>query len=155
MILCGGVLVYWLIINHDGRVHALEIGSSFFFAILFGWIALSFSIATLGFIVALGELFRGSKAVHATPDLATSKQERTAVLMPVYNESPEAVFAGVKAMVDSLVDTGRADEFDFFILSDSNRYEVWLQEEELWRQNCQTEDGQGKAASCRIFLPTS
>ena len=71
--------------------------------------------------------------------------------MPVYNESPESVFAGVKAMVDSLTATGRADEFDFFILSDSTRYEVWLQEEELWRQNCQTDADKDDAAGCRIF----
>ena len=151
LILLGGVFVYWLIINHDGQVHALELCSTLLFAILFGWIAFSFSIATLGLIVNLADLFRSRPAVEATQDRASSIKQRTAVLMPVYNESPEAVFAGVKSMVDSLTSTGRADDFDFFILSDSTRYDVWLKEEELWRQNCQTEHNAEQATNCRIF----
>ena len=155
LIFIGGALVYWLIINHDGRVHVLEACSTILFAILFAWIALSFSIATLGLFVALAGLYRNRKhtevKVNREPHGADQNQHRTAVLMPVYNESPESVFAGVKAMVESLSETGRADEFDFFILSDSTRYEVWLKEEELWRQNCQTEISETQPASCRIF----
>ena len=151
LIILTGVLVYWLIINHDGRVHVLELCSTILFAILFAWIALSFSIATLGLIVALFDLY-GNRPTPASPEkIQPSNQERTAVLMPVYNESPEAVFAGVKSMVDSLTASGRAEEFDFFILSDSTRYDVWLKEEELWRKNCQTESSQTQATSCRIF----
>ena len=151
LILLAGVLVYWLIINHDGRVHVLELCSTFLFAILFAWIALSFSIATLGLIVSLFDLSRKRTEPTAPLDRAPTSQQRTAVLMPVYNESPEAVFAGVKSMVDSLTASGRADEFDFFILSDSTRYDVWLKEEELWRSNCQSEAHENSEAGCRIF----
>ena len=151
LIFIGGVLIYWLIINRDGHLHPLEVCSTILFAILFAWIALSFSIATLGLFVAIGDLFRKKPPADSIHDYATAAQQRTAVLMPVYNESPESVFAGVKAMVDSLTATGRADEFDFFILSDSTRYEVWLQEEELWRQNCQTDGNNQEATRCRIF----
>ena len=151
LIFLAGVWVYWLIINHDGRIHVLELCSTFLFAILFGWIALSFSIATLGLIVSSAGPVRERTPDEASPDNAAEHKQRTAVLMPVYNETPEAVFAGVKAMVDSLIGTGRADEFDFFILSDSTRYEVWLKEEELWRQNCQAEPNGEHVADCRIF----
>ena len=151
LIFLGGALVYWLIINRDGHLHAIEVCSAILFAILFAWIALSFSIATLGLFVAVADLFRKKKSSQTLHDYATAAQQRTAVLMPVYNESPESVFAGVKAMVDSLTATGRADEFDFFILSDSTRYEVWLKEEELWRQNCQTDVNEKQATRCRIF----
>ena len=151
LIFIGGVFVYWLIINHDGHIHFLELASTFLFAILFGWIALSFSIATLGLIATVADLFRTRSASKSPCGPATSDQQRTAVLMPIYNESPEAVFAGVKAMVESLNATGRADEFDVFILSDSTRYEVWLKEEELWRQTCQIEGDEKQTAHCRIF----
>ena len=151
LIFFGGVLIYWLIINRDGHLHVLEICSTILFAILFAWIALSFSIATLGLFVTIADVFRKTPTRGAAHDYATAAQQRTAVLMPVYNESPEAVFAGVKAMVDSLTATGRADEFDFFILSDSTRYEVWLQEEELWRQNCQTDITDQSSTRCRVF----
>ena len=151
LIFLGGVLIYWLIINRDGHLHALEVCSTILFAILFAWIALSFSIATLGLFVAITDLFRKKPSADSVHDYAIAAQQRTAVLMPVYNESPESVFAGVKAMVDSLTATGRADEFDFFILSDSTRYEVWLKEEELWRKNCQTDGNEQDAKRCRIF----
>ena len=54
-------------------------------------------------------------------------------------------------MVDSLSRTGRSDEFDFFVLSDSTRYDIWLQEEELWRKNCQSAKEQSFVTQCRIF----
>lgn len=152
LIFLGGVLIYWLIINRDGQIQILELCSAFLFAILFAWIALSFSIATLGWVVTLAGLFRRKSAPpNDAHDYAVAAQQRTAVLMPVYNESPESVFAGVKAMVDSLTATGRADEFDFFILSDSTRYQVWLQEEEIWRKNCQTDKDDRPATRCRIY----
>ena len=140
-----------MIINHDGRLHVLELCSAFLFAILFGWIALSFSIATLGLIVAISDQFGNRAADQNTGTSTLADHQRTAVLMPVYNESPEAVFAGVKAMADSLAATGRPAEFDVFILSDSTRYDVWLKEEELWRQNCQTDANDSQANRCRIF----
>jgi len=152
LLLLAGLLVYWLIIKHDGQIDFLEICSGLLFAILFAWIALSFSIASLGFVVSVARLFRRPNPSQETArDYAAANQQRTAVLMPVYNESPESVFSGVKAMVDSLIATGRSDEFDFFILSDSTRYEVWLQEEELWRKNCQIENDQPSLTQCRIF----
>ena len=150
LIFLSGVVVYWLIVSHDDRIHFLELLSTLLFAILFGWIALSFSIATLGFIDSFTKLFRKNVVVEAMKHDAVADQQLTAVLMPVYNESPEAVFAGVKAMVDSLAATGRANEFDFFILSDSTRYDVWLKEEEMWRQYCQT-DAEDEQARSRVF----
>jgi membrane glycosyltransferase len=152
LLFLAGLLIYWLIIRSDGQIDLLEVCSTVLFAILFAWISFSFSIASLGFIVSIAPLFRKPKPARQTRlNYAGAGQQRTAVLMPVYNESPESVFAGVKAMVDGLVGTGRSDEFDFFILSDSTRYEVWLKEEELWRKNCQHENDQGPLTQCRIF----
>lgn len=152
LLFLAGALAYGLIIYHDGQIEILEICSAILFAILFAWISFSFSIASLGFLVSIAQLFRKPKPTEQViHDYAVASQQRTAVLMPVYNESPESVFAGVKAMVDSLTGTGRSDEFDFFILSDSTRYEVWLQEEELWRKNCQSADEQASLTQCRIF----
>ena len=152
LLFLAGALVYWLIISRDGQIVFLEVCSTILFAILFGWISFSFSIASLGFFVSIARVFHKTKSPkQATHHDADGSQQRTAVLMPVYNESPESVFAGVKAMFDSLIETGRSDEFDFFILSDSTRYEVWLREEELWRKNCQSANDQHSANPCRIF----
>lgn len=59
-----------------------------------------------------------------------------AIVLPVYNEEPSRVFAGLRTMFESLRKTGRSDAFDFFILSDSTKPERWIQEEFLWTRLC-------------------
>lgn len=57
---------------------------------------------------------------------------RTAVVVPVYNERPEAVSARISAMVRSLVETGFADPFDVHLLSDTSDPDIAGREEEEW-----------------------
>ncbi|MFH5804521.1 glucans biosynthesis glucosyltransferase MdoH [Alienimonas sp. DA493] len=106
------------------------------FAVLFGWIALSFWTATLGFVSVLR---RPTPA--AIPELEEDFDPQslppTAVLVPVYNEDPTRVCAGVRAMLDSLRAVcpekgGASRRFDFFLLSDSTNPDVWLAEEQAW-----------------------
>ena len=54
--------------------------------------------------------------------------------MPVYNEDPERVFAGLRAMWQSLVETGQQDGFEVFVVSDTRDPDIWVQEELLWRR---------------------
>ncbi|WP_169794292.1 glucans biosynthesis glucosyltransferase MdoH [Thioalkalivibrio nitratireducens] len=93
------------------------------FAITFSWIAASFWTAMAGFLLhAVGcnplSLRRLSARTRRFAD--TPLRQRTAVVMPVYNEAPDRVMHGVAAMCRSLAATGCADAFDFFLLSDSN-----------------------------------
>ncbi len=55
---------------------------------------------------------------------------RTAIIMPVYNEGVAGVFAGVRAIYESL--PGAAG-FDFYILSDSTNSAHWVAEELAWQ----------------------
>lgn len=103
------------------------------FALLFGWIAFSFGLATLGWF-RLGRSKTNDLALEVLVDSRNRSLSKTAVLMPVYNESPERVFAGVAAMIQSLESAGDIVTFDFFILSDTTNHEVWLQEEHAWSQ---------------------
>ena len=105
-------------------------GLTALFAVLFAWIALSFWTATLGFISVLRR-----PASLSLPDLGPRGADDlppTAVLMPVYNEDPDRVCAGVRAMLDDLRACGAAGRFDFFLLSDSTDPTVWLAEERAW-----------------------
>lgn len=74
----------------------------------------------------------GLLAIHRpTPPLTTPITTRTAILMPVYNEDPAAVFARVAAMDDSLARIGTTDHFDFALLSDTQDDRLGA-EEERW-----------------------
>ena len=71
------------------------------FAVLFGWIAFGFGTATLG----LASVLRDPPTPAAFPPLTPAERKTlpaTAVLMPVYNESPDEVLAGVRAMLEDL-----------------------------------------------------
>ncbi len=76
---------------------------------------------------------------------------RTAILMPVYNEDPGAVFARVAAMDDALARIGLTEHFDFAILSDTQDDRLGAEEERwfvhLWDDRHQgTRKAKGKAA---------
>lgn len=103
------------------------------FALLFAWTALSFWSGFLGF--ALGVLRRHpvTLARHAPADGAIPPLvERTAILIPVYNEDAAEVSARIAVMYRSLHDTGHLDAFDFFILSDTNKPDLARQEESTY-----------------------
>ncbi len=102
------------------------------FTLLFSWIAFSFWTATWGLMLVLC----GGNP-QDEPDVPLTRDEdrplsKTAVLMPIYNESPTSVFAGVEAMLQSVKATGRAETFEFFILSDTTDPDIWLEEERAW-----------------------
>src|SRR3546814_8103659 len=52
--------------------------------------------------------------------------------MPVYNESPERVVAGVRATLESLCEQKTDGRYDLYILSDTTDPEIWLAEELAW-----------------------
>ncbi|MCB8838671.1 glucans biosynthesis glucosyltransferase MdoH [Aurantimonas sp. VKM B-3413] len=79
------------------------------------WLAWGFNTALAGIVTPV-----------ATPKSADKNwrgDNRTAVLMPVYNEDVHAVFARVASMIDGIREIGKLSQFDFYILSDSTRPE--------------------------------
>ncbi len=96
------------------------------FAILFGWITISFWMAVFGAFARLTD----AKLLPLKEAPAPSSS-RTAILMPVYNENVARVFSGVQAIFDSVAATGG---FDFFILSDSTEPQNWIAEEVAWQK---------------------
>jgi membrane glycosyltransferase len=89
------------------------------FGLSFAWIALAAANALLGFLALIGRLdwSRGSK-------LRGELTTRTAVIMPIYNEETERVFANLTRMAEELAASGKAWHFDLFILSDSTNLGV-------------------------------
>jgi membrane glycosyltransferase len=130
----------------DG-VSPLEFLLLILYAILFAWICTSFWTATLGFFICLGG--RDSHAIsttvaRGTTAVALSSTARTAIVMPIYNEDPRRVFAGLRAIYQSLLETGQHEPFDLFILSDTRDPDLWVEEEVHWYRMCRDLNGQGR-----------
>ena len=107
------------------------------YTLLILWVSTSFWTATLGFWV----LLRGGDkySIGRLPPAVASPDDgplRTALVMPIYNEDPTRVTAGLRAIWQSLQETGRGDDFDLLILSDTRDPDCWMQEEANWYRMC-------------------
>ncbi len=78
----------------------------------------------------LGLIF-GAEKVPVADDAPCG---RTAIVIPVYNEAADAVFARLDAMYRAIDDMGVLDTFDFHVLSDSTRAESVADEKALYRR---------------------
>ena len=104
-----------------GPITPLEWVIAVLFVITFSWITLSFSSGVVGFVSLLAH--RGRR--EPPPAL----RERTAVVMPIYNEAPSRVFGAMQAICEDVERTGQAHAFDFFFISDTTDADVWVAEE--------------------------
>jgi membrane glycosyltransferase len=116
------------------------------YAILISWIAASFWAAALGFWLLLirYDYFARRRRSIIKHDAPLPSNARTAILMPIYNEDPARVFAGIRAMWQSLQETNESDIFDFFILSDTRDVDLWVREECEWYRLCKETGAQGR-----------
>jgi membrane glycosyltransferase len=102
------------------------------FTLLFGLISFGASQAFFGF---LSRRRRGnlSAIMRTLPDdPSTVPLAPTAILLPVYNEDPDRIFAGLRAIYRSVERSGHLENFDFYILSDSTNPDQWVEEELRW-----------------------
>ncbi len=145
------------VLPYKGRT-GLELAIVVFFGALFGWISIGFWTATLGFFTLVRKRDRfaithiepssSDDSIHGQegrppwPDEALAA--RTVVIMPICNEPVERVFAGLRAIHDSLVRTGRDREFHFFVLSDTADPTLAAHEIEAWFEWCKAVNGFGR-----------
>jgi membrane glycosyltransferase len=121
------------ILPHGGGT-AMEFFVLVMFAILYAWISVGFWTAMAGLAIlvrgadkySVSRIYPGETLLNHNPDV------RTAVVMPVYNESAPQVLSCLCATIDSLLETNSEGQFDFFILSDPGDPDTWLQEEMAW-----------------------
>ena len=73
----------------------------------------------------LADRATAGSAIPCPPSL----DERTAVVMPIYNEAPSRVFGAMQAIIEDVERTGLGDAFDYFFLSDTTDGNVWVAEE--------------------------
>ncbi|MEE4376694.1 MAG: glucans biosynthesis glucosyltransferase MdoH [Candidatus Competibacteraceae bacterium] len=128
----------------DG-ISPLEVVLLVLYAILLLWICASFWTAMIGFVIRLTR--RDRYAISATAGVVPAECAtalHTAIVMPVYNEEPSRVFARLSAVYQSLQEIGQLELFDFFILSDTQDPDIWIEEELQWHHLCQSLNGKGR-----------
>ncbi len=134
------------ILPYQGR-QALELALLALFAVLFAWISAGFWTAIAGFVLlwAGGDRFAISRTLSETAANAPLADDvRVAIVMPIANESVRRVFAGIRAMYESLARTGDAAHFDFFVLSDSSDPDTRVAERQAWLELCRDVGGPGR-----------
>jgi len=123
----------------------LEMALLVLFVILFAHIATGFCTAIIGFFI----INRGGDSCHiaSTIDQASGTEPPlagTAIIVPMYNEDVSRVFEGLRVIYRSLQEAHRLEHFDFFLLSDSDQPNQWIQEEVAWVELCKQVGGLGR-----------
>ena len=89
-----------------GGITALEAMVVVLFVLLFAWVAFSFMSALAGFVVLL---FRMRDALGIDPNAPLpAVSRRNAMLLPTYNEDPHRIMARLRAIYESVGETGCA-----------------------------------------------
>lgn len=115
-----------------GGVTLLEWMVLVLFVTLFAWIAFSFSSALAGFAVLV---FASRDPLGIDPAAPIpSVVSRNAMLLPTYNEDPYRIMARLQAMCESVDQSGRSENFDWFVLSDTTDAAIWIAEEKCFLQ---------------------
>ena len=121
------------VLPEGGSTHA-EQGLLLLFGVLFGWISAGFGTGVMGAWVLLRDHAPHSlltRLQQAAPD-GTGPAPRTAIVMPICNEDVTTVFGGLRATWESLERTGAIDDYDFYVLSDTNQPDVRAAEQSAW-----------------------
>ncbi len=123
------------------------------FVPLCAMVAMGFVQACAGFMV----LSRGHDSTRITatlPDpVVPDTLPVTAIVMPIYNENVREVYEGLRVIYHSLDRIGAIQRFDFFILSDSNDPNKWIEEEAAWVDLCKQLQGFGRIFYRRRRMP--
>jgi membrane glycosyltransferase len=128
----GGSVMEWLIV--------------IFFGALFGWISIGFWTALYGFytLVRKEERFKITYLADGAQYPPIDESARTAIVMPICEEPVERIFAGLRAIQQSVDRTGSGARFDFFVISDSATPGTGIREEEAWLRWCRETNGFGR-----------
>lgn len=155
----GATAVWGDLLSQNGLT-VFDIIQIVLFALNFGWVSVFFWSSIVGWLRVIrrgrtpGLIHPGKLAAgEVAPELEEGKP--VAVLVPVYNEEPEAVFARVAAMYRSLEELGNLTPFHFFVLSDTTDADIWVTEEIAWMETIRQLNAKGRIFYRRRFRNTA
>lgn len=128
-----------------GGLRAIEIAMITVFALNTPWMVIGFWNAVIGFSLLhfKRDWLQSVTGLSGLQDESSPISSRTAIVMPVHNESPDLVVGNLKAVTDSLDATGLSDTFDVFLLSDTTDPDIARREQalfEAWRNGNERPD---------------
>lgn len=129
----GSVMMMDIINMNEANV--LDYTILVLFTVCFGWISTAFWSALMGFfLIAFNRDPISLRPLRASNNTLQSVEieQRTAIVMPVYNEDTERVMAGIEATLRSLAATDQQDHFDFYLLSDTTNKVIAEAEKQAW-----------------------
>jgi membrane glycosyltransferase len=130
---------------------ALAVALLVLFGLGFGWIALSFWTAVIGYVLRIAHLHPLTLGPAGPGDGPVPQlRGRTAIIVPVYNEDPADVFTRLEATWRSLEETGQAHAFALQVLSDSTDDAI-AAEESRRATELATRLGLGQGLEGRLF----
>jgi membrane glycosyltransferase len=103
------------------------------FSLTFVWIALAACASIAGFFYSAKKWSKRS---------ITLSDKKTVLLMPTYNEDAAQTCAALLSMGKALAAAGAGRQFEIFIISDSNKPDVWVKETAAVNQLQQALQGQ-------------
>ncbi|MBV5264528.1 glucans biosynthesis glucosyltransferase MdoH [Pinisolibacter sp. B13] len=104
-----------------GGIVGLEWPLILFFGLTFSWIALSAASGIAGFFAGFFE--------RRPKNLDRPLDAMTALVMPVYNESPARTIGALEAMAEEIIALGEGRHFEIFVCSDTTDQTAWVEEE--------------------------
>lgn len=135
--ICALVAALSYIFSRNGLTW-VEIAMIAVFALNTPWMVIGFWNAIIGFglLHFRRDWLRQVTGLAGLEDVQSPITSRVAIVMPVFNEDPALVVRNLRAVTDGLDATGQADNFDLFLLSDTNKPEIAAEELalfEAWR----------------------
>ena len=117
-----GAYEMYRVVGVSATITVLEWAMVVLFVATFSWITLTFTSGIVGFVYLMAHVYRRAP-------LPTWLAEKTAVVMPIYNEAPSRVFAAMQAILEDVERTGLGYAFDYIFLSDTTDANLWVAEE--------------------------
>ncbi len=123
----------WRAVSADGWGW-LELAWVSLFAFLFVLAAVGLCTAVAGYVTRPRSGVATPPSMSSAEEPASAELPRTALVMPIYHESAEDVFAALAGMRESLAALPGGKAFEIFVLSDSRDPEVCADEERAFRR---------------------
>jgi membrane glycosyltransferase len=121
------------------------------FTLLFTHVAIGFCQAFFGFLIAIDRAPASASPASLREDF--SLLPVSAIVVPIYHEEVENVFARLRVMHDALQSLGSLSRFQFFVLSDSTDRAKSLAEKQAWARFVAETGSAGRVFYRRRKLP--